>query len=226
VVLNTRPLGQSAELSRLLRLASFEVVEAPAIAIVSAWDPAELESVRLAMPSFAWVVLAGQNAAQGLEDELLHARVVCGAATASILGLNPTLALTRFSAAAAIEALRDHVTPAQRILVPRAAEGRDELVDGLRALGATVDAPVAYRTVAVSDAADRLQRGDIDIVTLCSPSAVTSVRRAVTHEVVVCLGKTTASAARDAGLRVGAIAAATSMASLVDAVRLAMEARV
>jgi len=254
-VLNTRPREQAAELSRLLRAAGFDVVEAPAIETVAAWDPAELQAVRdgLAASAYAWVVLASQNAGRGLLAELGTARVVCGAATAQALGLTPTLALVRFSAAAALEALRQRVQSGQRILVPRAAEGRDELVDGLRTLGLDVHAPTAYRTVAVDPTAliaaaaersalssgdsggspgpvasgralaARMRDGEVWVVTACSPSAVQSLLHAVSGEfllmtTLVCLGETTADAARQAGLRVASVAAETTMASLVEAV--------
>lgn len=222
MVLNTRPREQAAELSDLLDSGGLLVVEAPAIAIVSAWDDAELDKVRrdLARGGYAWVVLASLNAGRRLAGELHNARVVCGMATARALGLEATIALERFSASAALKALRPLLSTGDRLLVPRAAEGRDDLLLGLVDLRVSVDAPVAYRTVRVADAAERLREGGIDVVTLCSPSAVRSVAPAVTSRMmVVCLGQTTAEAACEAGLRVDAIATSTSMASLVDAVR-------
>jgi uroporphyrinogen-III synthase len=224
-VLNTRAREQAAELSRLLAERGFEPVEAPAIAIVPAWDPVELEAVRgdLRAGRFDWVFLASQNAARGLEPELPAARVVCGAATAQALGILPEIAVDRFSAASALELVRASIAPGARVLVPRAAEGRDDLLDGLRRLGADVLAPVAYRTVPVPDAANRLRAGGLDVVTVCSPSAVRSVASALSHDMLlVCLGETTAAAARDMDLRVDAIAARTSMESLVDAVQRAV----
>lgn len=228
-VLNTRPREQAAELSRLLRLAGFEVVDAPAIAVEPAWDAAELAAVRaeLAAGAFAWVVLASANAGRALAGALLHAQVACGTATARKLDVRPAVTLERFSAASALESLRARVRAGDRVLVPRAAEGRDELIDGLRALGVVVDAPVAYRTIAVPDAATALRARNIDVVALCSPSAVASVAAAITAEIrVVCLGSTTAEAARQAGLRVGGVATQTSMAELVRSIETTVGARV
>jgi uroporphyrinogen-III synthase len=226
-VLNTRPSEQARELSRLLEAAGFDVLEAPAIAIVPAWDPVELATVRrdLAAGAFDWVVLASQNAAHGLEAELASASVVCGASTAHALGLLPKLQLDRFSAGAALEVLRPHVRPRQRVLVPRAAEGRDELIDGLRSLGVEVSAPVAYHTAFVADSAERLRHGGVDVVTVCSPSAVRSLAPAIdARPILVCLGETTAEAARLAGLRVDSVAQRTTMAALVEAVKVALAA--
>ncbi len=222
---NTRPREQAAELSRLLSQAGFDAVEAPAIEIVPVWQPAELESVRrkLADGAFDWVVLSSQNAANGLEDQLPSVRVVCGASTAHALRLTPDLALERFSAAAALEAMLPLVRSGQRALVPRAAGGRDELIDGLAALGVEVIAPVAYNTDFVVASAQRLREGGVDVVTVCSPSAVRSLASAVGAEsILVCLGETTAQAARLAGLRVDAVAQRTTMAALVEAVRVAL----
>jgi uroporphyrinogen-III synthase len=229
-VLNTRPRDQAAELSGLLAAAGFEVVEAPAIKTVPAWDPAELEQVRgdLASHAYTWVVLPSQNAGRLLQGDLGRVRVVCGAATAQALGVSPKLMLDRFSASAALECMRPLVRPGQPILVPRAAEGREDLTEGLVALGAAVHAPIAYRTVAVepallADAAARLRDGTVNVVTACSPSAIQALLAAVNPEwlsmtKLICLGETTAQAARQAGLSVDGVARSTTMPALVEAV--------
>lgn len=228
-ILNTRPRGQAGELSRLLDASGFEPVEAPAIEIVPAWDAAELSTIRaqLRAGELDWVILPSQNAAAGLHDELGQARVVCGATTARSLDLVASVSLPRFSARAALEVISGLARPGERALVPRAAEGRDELLSGLRGLGIEVEAPIAYRTAPVPDAAECLGRQHIDLVTLCSPSAVRSVSDVVRARSlrVVCLGDTTAEAARQAGLCVGGVARDTSMTSLVEAVQAAISRR-
>jgi uroporphyrinogen-III synthase len=222
LVLNTRPAEQASELTRLLEAAGFGVIEAPAIAIVPAWDALAIESVRREIQhgAFDWIVLTSQNATHGLESDLraAGARVVCGAATAHSLSLHEARVVERFSAAAALQFLRQLVGPGRRALVPRAAEGREELVDGLRALGVDVVAPVAYRTVPVRAAADRLRQGGIAVVVLCSPSAASSVIDVLPVEtLVVCLGQTTAAAVRSRGRAVNAVATRTTMAAVVEA---------
>jgi uroporphyrinogen III methyltransferase/synthase len=234
VVLNTRPREQAAELSDLLRRAGFEPLEAPAIETRPAWDPIEFEAARDALTTgaFDWVVLASQNAGRLLEHELHTNRVVCGSSTARALGVTSEFALRRFSASAVLHVLGPMVRPGQRVLVPRAAAGRDQLIEGLRALGASVSAPIAYRTVAadpatLEQASALLEVGEVAAVTVCSPSAVDSLLRAVgrgplSHAVLVCLGDTTAEAARYGDLRVGAVATKTTMEALVVAVRRAL----
>jgi uroporphyrinogen-III synthase len=158
--------------------------------------------------------------------------VVCGLATARAFGITPELSLDRFSAAAALDLLRPLVQPGHTVLVPRAAESQPELTDGLVALGAHVHAPIAYRTVAVDpstlvDTAAGLRSGSLSAVTACSPSAVHALAAAVGQEALlmarlICLGETTAQAARQAGLRVDGIAERTTMAALVQAVAAAL----
>lgn len=227
-MLNTRAAEQAAELSRLLAGYNFEPIQAPAITILHGWDPAALEDVRRDLHAglFDWIVLPSQNAGRAIAADLPDAHVLCGAATASALGITPEVVLDRFSASAALAALRLRIMPGQRVLVPRAAEGRDELVDGLRQLGVEVSAPIAYRTVPVQDAAERIRAGGVDVVTMCSPSGARSIASALAgspNVQVVCLGQTTADAARELGLRVDAVAARTTMESLVDAVRALRE---
>jgi uroporphyrinogen-III synthase/uroporphyrinogen III methyltransferase/synthase len=134
--------------------------------------------------------------------------------------MTASIALERFSAAAALAALRPRLEIGQRVLMPRAAEGRDELLAGLTTLGVRLDAPLAYKTVAVGDAAARLQLGGVDVALLCSPSAVASVAAMIPPQVqVVCLGRTTAEAAGRAGVRVDGVAGQTSMPALVEAIQ-------
>src|SRR5207248_11339376 len=91
------------------------------------------------------------NAGRDIAEEVSTANVVCGASTARALELECVSAtLERFSASAALTAVPWRA--GDRVLIPRAAEGRDELVDGLRARGVEVDAPIAYRTIAMSAA--------------------------------------------------------------------------
>jgi len=223
-VLNTRPREQAAELSALLRAAGFEPVEAPAIEIQPAWEPAELQRVSADLRGglYAWLVLQSANAAASLPLE--HVNVLCGEATARALGAPVAQTLARFSATAAVEALRPLLRPADCVLVPRAADGREELIDGLAELDVRVDAPIAYRTVAASASQlAALRDAPVDGVTFCSPSAVRALLAAlggdwVAARRVVCLGETTAATARESRLRVDATAAETSMHSLVQAV--------
>jgi uroporphyrinogen-III synthase len=226
VVLNTRPREQAAELSELLRQAGYTPLEVPAIETVAAWDAAELSAVlqKLRAGEYTWAVFASRNAVRffleglaevgGGADDLRSLKLLAGTGTADELraqGLVATRTLERFSAAAALACLQteDHV------LLPRAAEGRDELISGLP----HVDAPVCYRTQPIV----QTSVPDAAAVIFTSPSAVHAlVGHLPAGAAIVCLGTTTAEAARTAGLRISAIAERTDLPSLVEAVSQAL----
>lgn len=261
-ILNTRPLDQAAELSALLSQASLEPVEAPTIEVVPAWQPAQVTNLLHALraDAYAWLVLPSRNAARllleaigevgGSAADLASVSVLSGTGTARVLetyGVRVTRSLERFSAAAALDALaadRRLVDEGigRRVLVPRAAEGRDELVLGLAARGVPVDAPIFYRTrhvpsAALSHAGDLLTAGAIAAVTFTSPSTMAglvaglrglgmSAETLLAQPALVCLSTTTADAVRAAGFEVARVADRTSLGSLVQAVRLALPAAV
>jgi uroporphyrinogen-III synthase len=229
VVVNTRSREQAAELSRLLRAAGFEPLEVPAIEVVSCFNPEERASIleRLRAGAYAWLVLPSRNAARFFPEALMHQQVLCGRATAGSLELGKATTLDPFSASAALAWLTPRLCAADRVLMPRAAEGRDELELGLRALGVVVDAPVCYRTEPAPPSSllylsDRLHAGAIAAVTFCSPSAAKALAVDLKSTRIICLGRTTAYAVGESGLQVDAIAAGTSMPALVEAVKKAL----
>jgi uroporphyrinogen-III synthase len=232
VVGNTRPLDQAAELSELLREAGFVPLDVPAIQVLPLHAP-DLARIRqrVAAGEYAWLILPSRNAATFLaadvavESLFQSVRVLCGSATAASLGVHAAETLDHFSAAAALAWLRPRLQAGQRVLVPRAADGRDELLIGLRDAGVDVDAPVVYRTVAVAPAALRTLE-QADAITVCSPSAVHALAAAIDLRAtpIVCLGQTTADAVARHGVRASAVADATSMRALVDSVRKTLAA--
>jgi uroporphyrinogen-III synthase len=227
VVLNTRPREQAAELSALLREAGYTPIEVPAIETVPAWKADELAVIlqRLRADEYAWAVFASRNAVRffleglaavgGSANDLRRLKLLTGTGTAEELrvhGLAPSRTLARFSARAALACLQ----PSDPVLVPRAAEGRDELIAGL----AHADAPVCYRTQPLAQT--RLPEAAAVIFT--SPSAVHAlVGHLPAGAAIVCLGTTTAEAVRDAGLRVDGVAERTDLPSLVEAVAAALK---
>jgi uroporphyrinogen-III synthase len=161
-----------------------------------------------------------------------HARIAAiGRATADALldrGLAADVVPERFVAESLVDALRlrDDVG-GRRVLLPRAADARDVLPDGLRALGATVDVIAIYRTVMDGDGAarvaDRLRAGDVDLVTLTSSSTAHFFVDAVGAEAaraapMASIGPVTSAAAEALGLRVAVEARASTIDGLVEAV--------
>jgi uroporphyrinogen-III synthase len=106
----------------------------------------------------------------------------------------------------------------QEVLVPRAEDGNPALVEGFRRAGARILAVPLYRTVPASKpdaaAAALLREGRIDAIAFGSGSAARGFASLFGPEAIalaaaartVCMGETCAAAARDAGLRVDAVA--------------------
>jgi uroporphyrinogen III methyltransferase/synthase len=111
------------------------------------------------------------------------------------------------------------------VLVPLSERARDVLVAGLRARGARVEAPVAYRTVAPPGLAERyaeLARAGFDLLVFASPSAVGNLAAAVGEPTLrgraaAVIGPVTEEAAHKAGLDVRVRAEPSTASGLVAA---------
>ena len=237
----TRARTQASSLSSRLRELGAEVIEMPAIRL-EPLDPAPLSRALEKVREYDWVMFTSQNAVEvvwrsmragGLDARSLgHARIAAiGRATADALlacGLAADVVPERFVAESLVDALerRDDVT-GRRVLLPRAADARDVLPDGLRALGAHVDVIPVYRTVLDGDGAarvaERLRAGAIDLVTLSSSSTARFFVEAVGAEAAraapaASIGPVTSAAARALGLRVTVESEQSTIAGLVDAI--------
>ncbi|HYQ82206.1 MAG TPA: uroporphyrinogen-III synthase, partial [Anaeromyxobacteraceae bacterium] len=186
--------GEDALADRLRGLGA-EVLDFPAIAVAPPEAAAQVvvDAVLRRLEDFEWVVFASGNAVEqtllrlgalGIGPEALSRLrlAAVGPATAEKLARAvraPDLVPAQSRGAALAAALAPQVR-GRRVLVPRAEEGRPELVDGLQAAGAHVVAPVVYRTVpappeSLGPLGEALQRGEVDAVAFMSPSAVRSV---------------------------------------------------
>jgi uroporphyrinogen-III synthase len=242
-VVVTRGAGGDDALGDRLRELGAEVLEFPAIALAAAEDPGPLDAALRELERFAWVAFASANAVEQAVARLDALGLSCGAladrrlacvgpatgARLEALVRAPDLIPAEATGAALASALARHVR-GRAVLVPRAAEGRPELCDGLRAAGAEVVAPVAYRTVTA--AAGSLSRlgallagGKVDAVTFASPSAVQGVVTGLGAEasrlagvLLGAIGPTTAEALRAAGFTAGVVPVEHTAVALAEAV--------
>jgi uroporphyrinogen-III synthase len=237
----TRARSQAGSLASLLREAGADAVEMPATRIEQL-DAAPLRKRLGSLATYHWLIFTSQNAievfwnvltASALDaSALAHARVaVVGPSTAKALAnhrIIADVAPDRFVAEALLEALanRSDVVGA-RVLYPCAEGARDVLPDGLRALGATIDVVPIYRSVPDGEGAAALRaqidRGEIDLVTFTSASAVEAFVAAVGSEIVsgiraASIGPVTSAAAKRAGFRVDIEAAESTIPGLVAAI--------
>ncbi len=245
-VLITRTRRQASVLARLLADEGAVPVELPSIEIEPIEDSAAVDAAteRLRAGDYAWTGFTSANAVdlffEHLSERTLDARALgaskvfaIGPATAAALaarGITPEVVPDEYVAEAVVEAMRPHLTPhtshlSPRILLPRAESARPELVQGLEALGATVDEIPIYRAVVPSDsepaALEALRNGEIDIVTFTSSSTVRNLvtmlggTEALERPLIACIGPITADTARELGLRVDVMATEYTVEGLV-----------
>jgi uroporphyrinogen-III synthase/uroporphyrinogen III methyltransferase/synthase len=242
-VVVTRGKGGEDALAARLRALGAEVREVPSIAFAPPADPGPLDAALRDLERFEWVVFAsatavertvGRLAVLGLGPASLSRRSLAavGPATAEALARavrEPDLVPAEAKGEAMAAALAPRVRGA-RVLLPRPAEGRPELLEGLRAAGAEVAAVEAYRTVAAPPEAIRplaawLAAGEVAAVAFASPSAVRAVVAGLGDGAVLlkrvplaAIGPTTAEALRAEGLAVAAQPARHTGVDLADAI--------
>ncbi len=117
----------------------------------------------------------------------------------------------------------------QRVLVPRAVDGRPELAEALAGAGAIVDTVDIYRTVsaiddpAIADDLARVRSGAAAVICVFAPSQVSALDAAVPIRTLSCpfaaIGETTASALRAAGAGDIGVADAPTPEGMANAVR-------
>jgi uroporphyrinogen III methyltransferase/synthase len=234
-VVVTRAREQASALVEALESLGAMCVELPTIAV---GDPADsgtaLADAAGRVGSYAWVAFASANAVTRFCRSLRDARAF-GAVKVAAVGPGTASALASFGVVADLipdDAVAQSLLTALgagpgRVLLPRAAAGRDVLPEGLRAAGWEVDVVEAYRTLAVQpSAAEVAAVREADAVTFTSPSTVTNFLAAVGSDVippvVACIGPVTASTATEAGLQVDVVAQPHTIEGLVSALVAAL----
>ena len=229
----TRARSQASELADRLRTLGADVVESPAIEVVTATDDGAARRSALAdIGAYDWLVLTSPNGVAHTFEDLPDVRALAGVQVAAV-GTGTAAALadrrvvadlvpSRFVAEGLLETFPAPPAEGGRVLLSVAEGARSVLPDGLRAAGWTVDVVAAYRTVPVApDEATREAIADADAVTFTSSSTVTNfcaaVGAAAVPPVVVSIGPITSATARDAGLTVAREADPHNVDGVVDA---------
>lgn len=238
----TRPRSEADALRQALESRGAEVVYFPTILVQKISGALDRAAGRI--DRYDWIVFTSRNGAAIFLEEMKalrpgkppcgRARVAAtGSTTAGILkeggvtvDLVPEVSMSEgvVSALAATGLLNG-----SRFLLPRASAGRDLLPQTLTQYGAEVDAVPLYDTVADRDhppeTIDRLKRGEMDVLTFASPSAVRFFVEQVgdgvlrlPHVTIAAIGPITASAVQGAGGRVEIMPAIFDSASLIRAI--------
>jgi uroporphyrinogen III methyltransferase/synthase len=249
-VLVTRARAQAGPTVAALEARGAECVLLPLVEIVPPDDPAPLRAALARLDGYGWAVFTSANAARAVADELRRAgRDGSAFATTRVCAIGPATAEALGAAGVRVDLVaEEHVgegvvaslaatgpLDGVRVLLPRAAAGRDVIPDELRRRGAAVDAVVAYRNArpeeaqpaAAAPVLDRLRAGEIHAVVFASPSAVhafvaaaggdAAAAAALRAATIAAIGPTTRDAARGHGLEVAVMPGAHTSPALVDA---------
>lgn len=241
----TRARSQASAFTRALEHLGAAAIEFPTIEIVPPESYEALDEALKNIAAYDWVFFTSVNAVAHVSrrmgdlgrdvDALKKLRVAAiGPETARAvesLGAAPEVVPDEFRAEAILEKLRPEEMRGKKVLVPRAAEARDVLIQTLRRWGAAVDAVAAYRTIpAGSDPGwmrALLERGEADMVTFTSSSTVRNfaalfagadVKRLLSKTAVACIGPITQETAGEMGIRVDVVSKEYTIAGLARAI--------
>jgi len=237
-VLVTRSRDQASELSELLRQYGAEPIEFPVIKISPPESFDELDSALERIEKYDWLLFTSANGVRAVIDQLRElgrdVRWLKGPKVGAIgpktaeaiqsLGVRVDFVPQEFVAEAVVREFPDD-PKGKRILIPRAKEAREVIPEKLRELGADVDVVTSYKTEAeesdVADVSDRIQAGEIDIITFTSSSTVRMFAERIPKVpegvIIACIGPITAETAESLGLKPDVVAEEYTIEGLVKA---------
>lgn len=188
-ILVTRAAGQAADLCRLLQERGAMPIELPLIELKPYGHASGTIATLRKIFAYDWVVFTSVNAVDftfkklrelNLDARAFGAARVCavGPKTAAALkkwGIYPDVVPEKYIAESLVTALSETGSIAgSSVLIPRAKEAREVVPEELTALGAKVEVFAIYENVRPKPhplALKVVQAGNIDAVTLASPSA-------------------------------------------------------
>ena len=218
-VLITRPASQAAQTVAEFEAQGATVISIPLIEIVDPVDKyASLDSALANLNEYDWIIFTSQNAVLRFfsrplapAGEALQQRVAAvGPKTEQLLrelNVSKVEVASEASAQGLLAHLQNFDFAEKRVLFPRAREGKDTLIEGLKRCGANIVYVEAYQTILPRDfnAAEliKLIKADkIDAVHFASPSAVKNFKQILKFAKLsadkielICQGETTASSA-------------------------------
>ncbi len=237
-VLVTRPGHQADDFAIRLYGVGAEPILAPTIALGPPDDPAAARDAVARVREYDWAVFTSRNGVDAFFDALgelgRDARAfgdvkiaAIGPKTAEALsarGIRVDLVPPVFVNEAVAAELLARTAPGDRILIYRAQEAREILPGTLREHGRSADVVAAYKTRFVDDPQLSVKAEHADVVTFTSSSTVAGfvhnvpdAAHALAPKTVAAIGPITAQTARDAGIRVDAVAEEFTVEGLLRA---------
>lgn len=223
-VLVTRPRNLISQTAHRLREKGAEVLELPSIATVPVEDKSLLRQAFAQLEEYSWLVFTSPTGVDVFFEELRQCGkdirclgrmklAVIGEGTAKKLserGLFADLMPKVYDGDSLGETLAEAVCPGERILIPRAEKGNENLTAKLKAAGARVDDIATYRTVyeasALIDEKKEFEDNQVDCVVFTSASTVKGFVEGTkgldyTKVRAACIGKQTKKAADIYGMK-------------------------
>ena len=185
-VLVTRAEGQSEEGSSQLRRLGANVLDIPVIEIQPPEDAAPLNEAIENLQHYDWILFTSANAVTRFfaalfltkrDARAIRARIgAIGTHTAAALqtvGITPDRVAEQATAEGVVKAFETENLAGARIMLPRAAVGRDVIPNEFRRRGARVDVVPVYRTAVPLESLEKLAAVDhADWITFTSSSTV------------------------------------------------------
>ena len=223
-ILVTRPKELISVMSRKLREAGAEVLELPAIKTVPCEDQSGLYRAFEQITSYQWIVFTSPTGVRIFFEEmekkeldirkLAGARLaVIGSGTAKELkkhGCYPDLMPEDFYGEALGKILAENCRPGDKVLIPRASKGNQEMIEIMKAAGdIQIDDIPTYDTTYTSslliNEKEEFENGNIDFAVFTSASTVEGFAQAAkgldySKVKAVCIGRKTRAAADALGM--------------------------
>jgi uroporphyrinogen-III synthase len=221
-VVVTRPREHAGPLVDALERLGAEAIVVPLITVETVGTDAFKQLVETG--EHEWIVFTSANAVRAVGGLLAGLRgrfAAVGPATAAALrelGQEPAFVPERFAATELAAGLEP--VAGRRVLLPQSEIAEPLLADELRARGAHVDVVDAYRTVErTATSAELATVRAADAVLLASGSAARSLaaQGGAGGALVVCIGPSTAGAARSSGLDVDLVAEESTGQGMIHA---------
>jgi uroporphyrinogen III methyltransferase / synthase len=252
MVIVTRAREQASGLVEGLQSLGARVIQCPTIRVEDLDEYTQLDAAISTLSAFDWVVFTSTNGVERFWDRLReHDRDARAFGGACITAIGPATAealrqrglIADFVPESSISenvaaGLLERGAAGKRVLIARAAQGREVLHEKLSAGGVQVMLAPCYRTVSdhanAEAARAALLAGTVDWVTFTSSSTVKNFVEAIGTETIqqsrnmfriACIGPVTARTAQECGLKPDVTAQNASVEALMEVMRQGEENR-
>lgn len=242
-ILVTRAAGQAGSFEKLLAEHGALPVRFSSIGINPLSANKKLDDALSHLDKYDWIAFTSVNGVEvffsRLRDSGLDSRCLSGLKIGAIgpmtrqalqkMGITADYMPAEFTGQGFVAGLKKQQAAGQRFLLPRADIADDEIIQGLKKIGAGVDEIAVYSTTRPRSNKTRLQellfQDNIDVITFTSSSTVTNLLHGLNkaeiaqiRPVIACIGPKTARTAAEAGLGVAIIAGEQTMPGLLSSI--------